>query len=130
MGDPDVPEHVVADVHAEPGGLIAWTGRTPTFRFRIGSANKLVLAMRYGVNDRTFRDTGPVTLTIKVNGQQIDRFRKDAPGGYLYEHAVPPALIHADAELNVSIEVDPVWMAPDDKAELGIRLEAIGFYQP
>ena len=105
----------------------SWTNQHPTFSFLLRRTEDLDFYMRFIVHDDTFRDTGPVTLTVNVNGETIDRPRFDTPGEREYSHPVPPRLLQKRNPVIVRIDVDPVWIAPGDKTKLGILLMAIGF---
>jgi hypothetical protein len=104
-----------------------WTHQHPAFSFKLGSAENLDFYLRFAVNGTTFADTGPVTLTIHINGEVLDRPRFDTPGEREYSHPVPARWLEAKNPAIVEIDVDPVWIAPRDKVPLGIVLIAIGF---
>ena len=104
-----------------------WTNGHPSFSFPLTGTVDLDFWMRFAIHDVTFAKTGPVTLTIRINGQVIDRPRYDSPGEREYSHPVPSALLKAKNPVVVEIDVDPVWIAPLDHAELGIVLVSIGF---
>ncbi len=103
-----------------------WTRAHPCFSFELHGTGSLDFYMRFGVHDKTFARTGPVTLTIRVNGEVIDRPRFETPGVREYSHPVPERLLELRNPVEVAIDVDPVWVA-EDRETLGIILFAIGF---
>jgi hypothetical protein len=121
LGFPNSHARILQDVHEDPttkGGL--WTGQHPAFSFTLKRTDNLDFYMRFSVHSTTFKDTGPVTITIHVNDEVIDRVRIDAPGEREYSHPVPaksPVIVHLD--------VDPVWMY--DGTTMGVILWSIGF---
>jgi hypothetical protein len=73
------------------------------------------------------RETGPVTLTITVNSQLLDRLRCEQPGEQHYAHDVPPGMLRANAINLVGIDPDPVWVSKADGGRLGFILSRAGF---
>src|SRR5262249_52501974 len=104
-----------------------WTNRNPTFSFAVDPVDDLRFKMRFAVHETTFATTGPVTLTIRINGQQIARNRYTTPGEADFSQRVPPTLVNPRSPVLVELEVDPVWIAPVDHNPLGIVLIRIGF---
>ncbi|MBZ5608026.1 MAG: hypothetical protein LAP38_07210 [Acidobacteriia bacterium] len=118
---------VLGDVHQETGAPgRRWTSAHPRFAFRLDRTEDLDLTIRLEVHSITFAHTGPVTVTIRVNGQTIDQLRFDSPDGREYSHPIPSALLQAQSPVVVAMDVDPVWVA-NDKQVFGIGLYYIGF---
>jgi len=103
-----------------------WTRAHPRFSFQLNRTDGLDFYMHFGVHDKTFAGTGPVTLTIRINGEVIDRPRFETPGVREYAHPVAERLLQLRNPVEVAIDVDPVWVT-EDKEALGIVLFAIGF---
>ena len=57
----------------------------------------LKFTMDFSLPERTFRETGPVTLTFTLNGKLLDRARFEQAGQLHYSHDVPPALLRKNA---------------------------------
>ena len=128
MGNPNADAYIVKDVApASEGGAWRWTYRRPELQFYIGPAQQLKFVMEFAIVDRTFAETGPVTLTVFINGRPLDRFRYDKPGSYTIDKPVPAELLKADAINRVAIEPDKVWTAREDGAALGFILTSAGF---
>jgi hypothetical protein len=119
---------VLEDVVDEPeANGRRWTGPHPAFSFMLTSSDDLDFHMSFSVHSRTFADTGPVTLSIHVNGELIDRPRFDTAGEREYSHPVTSRLLQKQNPVIVRIDVDPPWVAPEEGKKLGILLFAIGF---
>ena len=107
----------------------AWTTQHPAFAFTLEKAEDLDLFVRFSVHSDTFLHTGPVTLTVRVNDELIDRPRFDSPGEREYSHLVTAQVLQRQNPAVVRLDVDPVWTAADG-VKLGILLFAVGFERP
>jgi hypothetical protein len=132
MADPDAASYLVQGV-AERGagdqgpGTWRWAFDHPVLRFFLPAAARLQFTMEFTVPEITFRDTGPVTLAISMNGKPFDRVRCEKPGQQSYTRAVPAELLHANALNFVAIDPHPVWVSPSDGGRLGFILTRAGF---
>ncbi len=106
-----------------------WTGKRPTVRLTLLSANNLKFHAEFAVPDATFKDTGPVTLSFFVNDHLLDQQRYDTPGQKTFEKPVPAAWLQAPGSNTLAIEADKVWVSKDDGATLGFILSQIGLVQ-
>lgn len=108
--------------------IASWTGAHPAFQFTPSSAENLDFYLEFGISQTTFNDTGPVTLTIRINGEVIDSPRFTKAEEYEYSHPVTPALLRARSPVLAEVDIDPAWIAPD-KEKLGILLYTAGFVE-
>jgi hypothetical protein len=128
MGDPNAEAYIIKDVSDTiEGGSWRWAYRRPELRFYLPKAEKLTFVMDFTLPRATFADTGPVTLSIFLNGKLLGRQRYDKPGDQSLKLPVPPALVKPHAINNVAIEPDKVWVAKQDGAVLGFVLRDAGF---
>ncbi len=128
MGNPNADAYIVKDVAPRgEGGTWRWAYRRPELQFYIGRREHLKFVMEFALADRTFAETGPVTLSVFINGKPLDRFRYDKPGTHSINKPVPAELLKADAVNRVAIEPDKVWTAREDGATLGFILTSAGF---
>ena len=97
MGDPDFNSLIVRDVSTYPGrhGLAMDSGETDP-DISLGNIRPRHYAMDFSIVDTVFRTTGPVTLSVSINGHPLGTIRCDRPGDFHFEKAVPP----------------PGWLAP------------------
>jgi hypothetical protein len=78
--------------------------------------------------DQTFAETGPVELTIRLNGKIFDRVRYDTPGGQEYTKETPWEWLNPDAVNTVAIEPDKTAVVPDGE-RLAFVLARAGFVE-
>ena len=109
------------------GGAWRWTRSQPELRFLVQSARNRRFKLELGVNDVTFRDTGPLRLVIFVNEHELDRIVYDSPGEKSYEKAVPANMLRENAENRVLIRVLNPWDTNDPKVKLGFIFHEAGF---
>jgi hypothetical protein len=127
MDDPNVDAYLVKDIADRGPGPWRWAYSHPVLRFFVPAAPRLRFAMDFTLPERTFRETGPVTLTFRINGELLERYRCDTPGEQHYSHSVPPGMVHPDAVNLVAIDPNPVWVSKADGGRLGFILSRAGF---
>ena len=127
MDDPQADRYLVQGFQDHGPGTWRWAYSHPVLRFCVPAVPRLKFTMDFAIPERTFRDTGPVTLTIRINGTLLDQPRFDTPGPLYYSRAVPAGLLHPNAENRVSIDPDPVWVSKADGGRLGFILSRAGF---
>ena len=128
MADPMADAYIVRDIspHTEQNSW-RWTTEHPALRFYLRSVSNLKFVLDAGIPDTSFQDTGPVTLTIRINDRDFDKLRFDRPGSRHYEKPVPADFLRANSENFVAIEPDKVWVSRQDGAKLGFVLAKTGF---
>lgn len=130
MGNPTVERYFVSDIDRGPQAASwRWTGQHPTIRIPLKSTESFQYLMEFAIADSTFKDTGPVTITYKVNDRVLDRVRYDTPGRRTYEQRVPPALLNPLGDNILTADLDKTWRAPADGHELGVILLRFGLTQ-
>jgi hypothetical protein len=128
MSDPMVDSFIVRDISkTTEGGSWRWAYRHPELRYYVRGIDKLKFVMDARVPDHTFRDTGPITLTILINGHELDKIRFDQPGDRHFEKPVPKPFMQGGAENFVSFETDKQWVSKEDGAVLSFVLTRAGF---
>ena len=127
LGFPNPHARILGGV-LDPAGQKGWqwTDAHPRFSFELSRTDGLDFYMHFGLHDKTFSRTGPVTLTIRVNGEVIGRPRFETAGIRDYAHPVAARVLQLRNPVEVAIDVDPAWVA-EDRAVLGIVLFTIGF---
>jgi hypothetical protein len=129
MEDPNSSSYVVRGFADRSEGTWRWAYDHPALRFWGPDLPKVNYMMDFAIPEKTFRLTGPVTLTIKVNGSQLDRLRVTQAGQQHYIHEIPPAMLKKNAANEVAIEPDKVYTAPGDNAKLSFVLVRAGFVE-
>jgi hypothetical protein len=127
MDDPNAGAYLVQGVADRGPGTWRWAFDHPVLRFFVPGALRLQFTMEFTIPESTFRDTGPVTLSISMNGRPFDRPRCERAGQQSYTHAVPSELLRANAINLVAIDPHPVWVSRADGGHLGFILSRAGF---
>jgi hypothetical protein len=126
MGDPAADDYIVRDI--SPGrDHHRWAFLHPEMRFRVKEPGYRKFVADFAIPQATFKDTGPVTITVAVDGTSLGAFRCDHAGDYLMEKPVPQGLLAPGKEVHVTFEATPRWISPTDRAELSFFLGSAGF---
>jgi hypothetical protein len=127
MNDRRVETYFVQDIYTLEGNSWRWTGPKPTLRYRLREIQNLRFVMDLTVPEVTFRETGPVTVAVRVNGHLLDTVRYTAAGDYQFVKPVDEAWLTADEETIVEASVEPTWLGADGGTRLGFVLQRAGF---
>jgi hypothetical protein len=128
MSDLAADAFVVRDISkTTEGGSWRWAYRHPELRYYVRRIESLHFVMDLGIPEHTFRETGPVTLTISINGHELDKIRFDQPGDRHFDKPVPEPFMQRGAENFVSFETDKQWVSKEDGAVLSFVLSRAGF---
>jgi hypothetical protein len=131
MGDPAASASIVQDIEAEPeGGAWRWTGKRPTIRTRPRASDGIHFVADFTINDTTFKDTGPVTVSFFAADHLIGTVHCDRPGPQHVDRPLPPDWIVPGQDLLLAAEIDKVWVSKADGAKLGFVLTSMGLTQP
>ena len=128
MSDPDARFRFAQDFFDQPGPW-RWTGKRPTIRVPVRSADNLHLVMDYAIADATFKTTGPVKIVIYVNDKVAAARTHSEPGQQHFDFPLPPGTVEANKDAVIAVEIDKVWVSPTDATELGFILSRIGLTQ-
>lgn len=127
MDHPDLIQAVVKDINVNEQGPWRWTFADPELRFHLPSPDNWTLLVEFVINDRTFRDTGPVTISFYVNDRLAGEERYTSYGDKVFEKLIPAGWLASRTETRVRLHVQPVW--PSGGAKLGVLLKRIGFVE-
>jgi hypothetical protein len=128
LNEASAPIHFVRDVRKNlEGGTWRWTAQKPTLMFNLTSTKDKHLVVDFAVPDIVFSKTGPVDISFRVNGHLLDKIHYDKPGSQHYDKAVPPEWLRVNVENIVEMEIDKVWVSPEDQVTLGFVLTSVGF---
>jgi hypothetical protein len=128
MDDGDAESHFVQDIRGLNGNW-RWTGKRPTARVPVRSADNLHLVMDFAIADATFKTTGPVKVTVYVNDKLAASLSCPEPGERHLDTPLPPGLVEPNKDAVIAAEIDKVWVSPTDATELGFILKRIGLTQ-
>ena len=128
MNDPRAELYFVRDINKDlEGGSWRWTYVHPEFQFFLSHTEGLKFAMDFSVVETTFRQTGPVTLSVAVNGHALGTMPCPKPGDYRFEKPVPAAWLELDEPARVAVQADKLWTSPADGVRLGFTVARAGF---
>jgi hypothetical protein len=129
MNDEEAPDYFLRDISDSlEGGRYRWTQQKPALRLS-APPGPLRLMAHFGISEVTFKQTGPVTISVLINGHILETATYGEPGDKHIEKPVQAGWVKPGAENQVSLEIDKVWVSPVDGARLGIVLRSIGFIQ-
>ena len=123
-GDLYAPKFFVKDIVPLEGGDWRWTRAEPELRFFLESTQRRRLLFDFNINENTFKDTGPVTISFFVNDRMLGRERYDGPGDHLFEKPVPSDWLRVGEETRVRASIENVWRTPE--GPLGILFKRAG----
>ncbi len=130
MSEASASNYIVGDINeAIEGGGWRWTKRKPTLRLQLKRASNQKFMADLSIADSTFKDTGPVRITFTINGHELAVESYTKPGRHPFEKAAPAEWLHAVGDNIISMEIDKVWTAPADGAQLGFILASAGFQE-
>ena len=126
MSDKETDAFIVQDIAKGTPDASRWTGQRPTVRLFVVETSGRKFVADYGIVEATFKDTGPLKINFFVNGQLLATVAENKSGIKRFEKPVPPEMLKTNVDNLLAIEVDKVWIAPEDHAKLGFLLSAIG----
>ena len=104
-----------------------WTTEKPAFLFYAPARAGVRFKMEFVIHGETFKQTGPLWMTVLINGKELGRRVYDSPQAHTFEQAVPPEMLRADGVTLVETVLDKYYIAPADQAKLGYLFVRGGF---
>jgi hypothetical protein len=129
MSDESSSTHFVRDLTSNATSTWRWTGKRPTLRVRMRSAQNLRYIIDFAIGEGMLRATGPVTVSFLVNDRELGHVRYNRAGAQHFEKAVPEGWVVAGQDVTVGAEIDKPWVPPGGGPQLGIVLTRIGLTQ-
>jgi hypothetical protein len=103
-----------------------WSNDHPKFRCFLHGKARWEFYLNFATVNETMKDTGPVTITIVINGSRFSELTVTKAGQREYVHNVS-AEIALDGLVEIELIINPYWTSPEDHARLGILVHSIGF---
>jgi hypothetical protein len=101
---------------------------TPGYLFPFGSiVNQGAITVGQGDGLIFQQSTGPVTISIFINGHLFGKVKYGDAGRKQFEKPVPVAFLNSKAVNFAALEIDKVWVSKTDGAVLGFILTSAGF---
>jgi hypothetical protein len=128
LGEPSADAYIVSDItgYVESSSW-RWTRKRPELRFFLDSIQNLKFEADFSIADVTLKETGPVTISIFINGHRLDSVKYAVAGRKHYRKPVPEAFLLPKAVNFAALEIDKVWVSKTDGAVLGFILTSAGF---
>jgi len=130
MSELSAPRHFVSDVVPElHDDNWRWTMQRPTFKFQLPTTLGLSLAVDYTVPDLTFKRTGPVKITVYVEGHKLDDIVVNKDKKETWKKEVPSEWLTTERPVVVRLEIDKMWTSDHNEMRRGFIITGIGFVQ-
>lgn len=123
--DPRAEAYFLKDVKGLEGPDWRWTGAEPEFRFDSSDPGEKRFQIEFTVHERTFKDTGPVSIEFYVNGNLLSRETYAADGRKVFQKTVPREWLRP-SENRVVMKILNPWEAPDPGVLLGVLFHSAG----
>ena len=122
--------HIVGGVDTTiMSGAWRWAFPHAELRFYLPGAKGWNARMEFAIAKTILDKTGPQTLTLFVNNNQVDQLRYERDGNYIWDRPIPENLLVPAGMNYLRIEVDKT--APDEThRQLGFILTRAGFTHP
>ena len=127
LGEPSADAYIVRDITGHAESSWRWTRKRPELRFFLDSVERLKFKADISIADVTLKETGPVTISIFINGHRLDTVKYTSAGRKEFEKPVPPAFLLPKSVNLAALEIDKVWVSKTDGAVLGFILTSAGF---
>jgi len=125
MSDPDSLYSILEGISDAGRSEYKWTSGRVRLQLVAGGLTNTDFFMHYWLTERTLRDTGPVRITVTIDGQAFDTFVERAAGEHVYKHPAGGIASEEVRPLNVTVTFDPPWIDKDG-SKIGALLESIG----
>jgi hypothetical protein len=128
LAETNADAYVVRDVNqGAEGDLWRWTRKRPELRFYLDTIDHLDFKADFSIAEATFKDTGPVAVSIFINGNLLDKVACTEAGEKHFSKPVPEGFLRPKTVNFAALEIDKVWVSKTDGAQLGIILIRAGF---
>jgi hypothetical protein len=104
-----------------------WTAEKPVFLFYVPARAGVRFKMDFVIHSETFKQTGPLRMTVRINGKELGQMAYNTPEEHSFEQAVPPEMLRADGMALVETALDKYYVAQGDGQKLGYLFVRGGF---
>ncbi len=130
LGDLNAGAYIVRDVaDSVEAGAWRWARKRPELRFHLDTVDRMRFKADFAVAEATMKTTGPVTISVFINGHLLESVSFTEPGDRSIDMPVPPRFLRAASTNVAAMEIDKVYVAEADGAILGFILKRAGFSQ-
>jgi hypothetical protein len=130
MGRPGAERHFLHDVMGgTPADPYRWTFERPALLFQVPKRGNTKFKMDLVVHGDTFKKTGPLRMTVWLNGKPIGQKVYDSPEKQTFQQEIAPEWLRSDGLALVETTLDTYYVAPADQRKLGYLFVRGGFVQ-
>jgi hypothetical protein len=129
VSDPAAADQLINGFYLVEQGGWRWTAKTFAVSFPTPptvAEHPALLSLHFTIPNVIINTLGPITLTTRVNGNQVDSHRYDQPGFRLRQDVEIPEALLTESPTRVEFELDKTL---DDqtssKFEVGIVVESV-----
>ena len=128
IGKPGAAQYFVKGVLVgDPKADGYWTLDEPELKFQLASPRDRVFTAHFFLPEETMKQTGPLVVDFYINGKFLDSARYPHAGELYFRHDVPENWLKTDSLTLVRLHVRNPYIAPLDKARLGVLLRSAAF---
>jgi len=117
--DPVYERAMLRDFMPASPGQWRWTFEHPALLMSAPKKPGTAFTMDFVIHAATFKETGPIRLTVFINGQKIGDKLYTTPEGQSFTAAIPESAFRADGIALVETTQDKYYKAPDDAQKMG-----------
>ena len=130
MGASDAADYIVKDISAAAeGNGWRWTFERPELKFILNCTERQKFTADFGIVGATLAQTGPVTISFRVNQRLLGEMHCTTAGNRHFEKLVPASWLSAKEYTRVVIQADKLFVSESDGAKLGFTLYRAGFVE-
>ncbi len=128
MNDPAASRHFVRDIRSwTEEDTWRWTGQRPTLMLAAPKLKGVRFNADVTVSEASFREPGPVSIAVIINGHELGQWRFDSPGHRVLDFPIPDGWLRTDIENIVEMPINKTFVAPgDDIRPRGFVLTSVG----
>ncbi len=127
LGQPKAVGHLLHDfMEQDERAERRWTFERPALLFAVPRRPNTRFRMDFVLAAQTFSKTGPIRMTVWLNGKPLGQAVYGSPEQHSFEAAVAPELLRDDGVALIETTLDKYFVA-DDGVKLGYLFESAGF---
>ncbi len=127
MSGPAADAGIVQEiVQQQSASAWRWTNQHPRVKVWVHGAEGWNLHVKFTLPGVTLKQTGPITIRFGVNDHILATQVFGKEQQYEFVKAVPPEMLNPEQPNFIALDLDRVYVSPNDGVKLGILLQEIG----
>jgi hypothetical protein len=110
---------MIRDFMAVPPGRWRWTYEHPALLMAAPKRSNTKFSMDFVIHSATFKETGPIRLSVFINGQKIGEKLYTSAENQNFSATVPEAALRDDGIALVETRLDKYYKSPEDGQKMG-----------